>query len=81
MAIVLPEYEPKTHRKEWQSGFKTFKQRAYSVGQEGTLVALDLEEGDNLPEDSTYEIVSSKIEYTKDGARIAVVTAFAERTV
>ena len=50
---------------ETQSGFNKFKVRVYAVGDHATLSDVSLEVGSNLPEDSTYEIVSSSIEFLK----------------
>jgi len=53
--------EVKDRSSERQEGFKLFKMRTYYIGDNGTLTGADLDEGDPLPEDATYEIISSKV--------------------
>ena len=62
------------HNREWQENFANWKSRVIDVGQFSTLSGENLEVGDTLPDDSTYEIVSSRLD-TADGKQVAVVTA------
>ena len=76
MAITYRAYQDNRYRKEWQSGHTNFMQRAYIAGQDSTLSGMSLKQGDVLPDDATYYIVSSEIKQDKDGgSRFAVVTA------
>ncbi len=75
------EHENKKYRKERQEKFNKYTTRIYSAGQDGTLASMNLEEGDTLPGDATYEITDSFIDQDpKKGGRVAVVTAFTEGT-
>ena len=59
-----------------------FKDRVYELGQDTTLADVDLERGDALPDDSDYEIVSSKIVSRRGGrSRVAVVRAMKEQAL
>ncbi len=48
---------------ESEQGFRQFKDRVYGAGQMATLADADFgaQEGDPLPDDSTYEIIASTI--------------------
>ena len=73
---------------ESESGFRQYKNRVYGVPQGSVLSDFDLQEGDNLPDDSNYEIISASIEMVKPltrganhkGGRAAVLNAVKERT-
>lgn len=74
---------------ESEQGFRQYKDRIYPMGQSGTLDGADvsMQEGDTLPDDSTYEIISAKIEMVKPitgisrhkGGRAAVLRGMKER--
>tara|TARA_Y100000310_G_scaffold343562_1_gene451812 strand:+ start:231 stop:1670 length:1440 start_codon:yes stop_codon:yes gene_type:complete len=74
---------------ESEQGFRQFKDRVYGVPQATTLDDTDvnMQEGDTLPDDSTYEIISSKIDMVKPltgknahrGGRAVVVRAMKEK--
>uniref|UniRef100_A0A6M3L681 Uncharacterized protein n=1 Tax=viral metagenome TaxID=1070528 RepID=A0A6M3L681_9ZZZZ len=63
-----------------QRGFTYYEHRVYRAGQDNTLVDLDLEEGDTVPGDSAFEIVSATIRVDpKTGDRLAFVVGVDER--
>ncbi len=73
---------------ESEQGFRQFKDRVYPAGQDATLSDMSMQEGDTLPDDSTYEIISSAIEMVKplttatgkhNGGRAATLRGMKER--
>ena len=59
--IPEPWYE---YDEESESGFRQSKTRVFGVPDESTLstTGIDMQEGDTLPGDATYEIISSRVE-------------------
>jgi len=80
MATTTASIDWGTYR-EWQQGFTKFKSVTYEVGLHALLSDVNLEEGDNFPEDSDYEIVEAIARGTKTGFKLVEVTAFKEVTV
>ena len=83
MAIrdILKEYS-----REEESGFRQIKHRTFAIGDADTLSGSILQEGDTLPDDSTYEIIASEVQFVKPrsgkqgyAGRAAVVQALLER--
>ena len=66
---------------EWQERFTQFKAAQFYMGIYGTLAAASLQEGDNFPDDVTYEIIRSQMSHGRDRERVADVVAMAEVTV
>ena len=66
---------------EWQERFTRFKAAGFYMGVYGTLAAANLEEGDNFPDDDTYEIIRSQMSHGSDRERVAEVVAMKEVTV
>ena len=74
---------------ESEQGFRQFKDRIYPVPQSGTLAGttVSMQEGDTLPDDSDYEIISAKIEMVRPmtgevkhkGGRAAVLRGMKEK--
>lgn len=74
---------------ESEQGFWQFKDRVYPVPQAGTLAGatVSMQEGDTLPDDSTYEIISAKIDMVRPltgevkhkGGRAAVLRGMKEK--
>ncbi len=63
---------------ESQSRFRKYKTRVYKAGQGADLSGMNLEVGDTLPDDSTYDIILARIVHDKDGSRIAVVQGYTD---
>ncbi len=63
---------------ENQARFRKYKTRVYKAGQGADLSGMNLEVGDTLPDDSTYDIISARIVHDKDGSQIAVVQGYVE---
>lgn len=57
MALNPPEQRLKELDREWEEGPAQYKQHTYKVGMEATLTSKDLQLGDTLPADTTYEIL------------------------
>jgi len=81
MATTTASIDWGTYR-EWQQGFTKFKSVTYEVGLHAALSDVNLEEGDNFPEDTDYEIVEAMAGTSpRAGFRLVSVTAFKEVTV
>ena len=84
MAATYIPYEPKKYRKEWQSNFRLYKQRAYNLGIGADLTGTALEPGQTIPDDSEYEIIKANMDTVVDKAgtvtRFVVVVGFKIQT-
>jgi len=76
----------KEYSREEESGFRQIKHRTFAIGDADTLEGSSLQEGDTLPDDSTYEIIASEVQFIKPrsgkpgySGRAVVVVAVLER--
>lgn len=78
MAIVrsIPAYEH-----NYRAGGKSYADRRFEARMGGSLSGVDLEEGDTLPEASTYRIISSSIVREKKTGLAKFIDVTAEKQV
>ncbi len=65
---------------ERQEEFRNWKTRVYWLGRDATLAQANLEQGDTLPDDSSYEIITSALKHAKEAGTYAVCQGYTEDT-
>lgn len=82
MALSVRESLEAQHNTEShpEGSFAKYKTVVAWPGEQATLASANLERGDNLPSDSTYEIVGAKMADDKDGDRYVICQGYAEDT-